>query len=288
MLLALDTSTSSAALALVAPANLAAGEPPRTLAEHNWEVGQRHSVELLPRLEALLSGAGVRWGQLTSVAVATGPGSFNGLRVALSTAKSLCLALDLPLYGVPTLDVAAWGYAYARESLWALLEAGRGQLYAARYPAPAADAAEWGPLSGYEVLTPAELAARVLADEQEDVSADGRAAEQAEGREGQRGTLLCGEWRPETRATLAALLAGAPARFTSPLSIRRGVWLAELALARAARGLQDTPASLEPLYLRRPAITSSTKRGIAAPGGASDSATDSSTKREQGSHALPH
>jgi tRNA threonylcarbamoyladenosine biosynthesis protein TsaB len=259
MLLALDTSTSSAGLALVAQS-----DAPRTVAEHNWEVGQRHSVELLPRLEALLAGAGVRWDQLTGMAVATGPGSFNGLRVALSTAKALCLALGLPLYGVPTLDVAAWGYAYADAPLWALLEAGRGQLYTARYFAPAASAEEWGPLGGYELLRPEELAMRI-GDEQ-------------------RGALLVGEWRPGTRTALEALLADAAVRFASPLALRRGVWLAELALARAARGLRDDPASLEPLYLRRPAITSSTKRGLAPANGASHS----STEREEGFHALQH
>ena len=69
--------------------------------------------------------------RLDGMAVATGPGSFNGIRVALATAKSLALALDVPLYGVPTLDVAAWGCSDAEGPVWAILEAGRGQLYAA-------------------------------------------------------------------------------------------------------------------------------------------------------------
>ena len=46
--------------------------------------------------------------------------------------------------------------------------------------------------------------------------------------------VFCGEWRQETRQALAEAL-GARARFASPLGIRRGLWLAELALARAAR-----------------------------------------------------
>ncbi len=270
MLLGLDTSTSTASLALVAT-----DDAPRTLVEHSWMVGQRHSVELAPRLEWLLSTGGVRADQLTGVAVATGPGSFNGLRVALSTAKSLCLALDLPLYGVPTLDVAAWGCAYAAGPLWALLEAGRGQLYVARYPAPTGAADGWGPLGGYHVLTPDELATQAL-----EQSAAAPFA----------GALFAGEWRPETRAALAARLAGLGerVRFASPLRIRRAVWLVELALARAAHGLRDDPSTLEPLYLRRPAITRSGKRGMAplsmvpeaAPGG------DSPSEREDPSHAL--
>jgi len=244
MLLALDTSTSTASLALVSP-----GEPAETLAELDWSVGQRHSAELLQRLEWMLATTGTRMEQLTGVAVATGPGSFNGLRVALSTAKSLSLALGVALYGVTTLDVCAWGYAHARGPIWALLEAGRTQVYASRYTGPARSAEEWKPTGAYGVLTTEELAARV--------------------REEVEGALVCGEWRPETRASLEAQLVGLGerVRFASRLRIRRAVWLAELALARATHGWRDDPATLEPLYLRRPAITTSKKRGIVPPTG---------------------
>jgi tRNA threonylcarbamoyladenosine biosynthesis protein TsaB len=265
MLLALDTSTSAASLALVSTA-----EPAETLAELDWSVGQRHSTELLLRLEWLLAIAGGRMEQLTSVAVATGPGSFNGLRVALSTAKSLSLARGIPLYGVPTLDICAWGYAYMTGPIWAILEAGRGQVYAARYEGPARSADGWKPTGEYETLTPEELAARALAEPE--------------------GALFCGEWRPETRAALDARLAGLGerARFASRLRIRRGVWLAELALSRAALGLRDDPARIEPLYLRRPAITTSGKRGVPPP---TDVLTnmgseDARSERGEASHAL--
>ncbi len=263
MLLALDTSTSTASLALISPGE--PGEPAETLAELDWSVGQRHSTELLQRLEWMLATTGTRMEQLTGVAVATGPGSFNGLRVALSTAKSLSLALGVALYGVPTLDVCAWGYAYARGPIWALLEAGRGQVYASRYVGPARSAEEWKPIGAYGVLMPDELAARV--------------------REEAEGALFCGEWRPATRASLEAQLAGLGkrVRFASRLRIRRAVWLAELALARATHGWRDDPATLEPLYLRRPAITTSRKRGIAPPTGGG---SGSHSEGEEAAHAL--
>src|SRR6185437_10098685 len=91
----------------------------------------------------------------------------------------------------------------------------------------------WAPEDGYLMVTPDELAERI-----------GAAA------------IVCGEWRPGTRAALEAQ-TGPGVLFASPLEIRRGAWLAELALARVARGLYDEPTSLEPLYLRRPAITTS-------------------------------
>jgi tRNA threonylcarbamoyladenosine biosynthesis protein TsaB len=117
------------------------------------------------------------------------------------------------------------------------------------------------------VLTPEELGARI--------PQDGEA------------TLICGEWRPQTRSSLEVALPAdrASVRFTSPLRIRRGVWLAELALARAARGLRDDAATLEPLYLRRPAITASRKRGVQArPAGTGGDGA--SSEREEAPHAL--
>jgi len=167
--------------------------------------------------------------------VATGPGSFNGLRVAVTTAKMLALSLGIPLFGVPTLDVIAWGAADAPARIWATLDAGRGQLYAAVYAGPTEHDRPWRCLDGYHIVTPIELAAR----------ADGAA-------------LVYGEWSIATERALRDALR-TPERVCSHVAGRRAAWLAELALARSAVGESDDPAALEPLYLRRPGITSSTK-----------------------------
>jgi tRNA threonylcarbamoyladenosine biosynthesis protein TsaB len=230
MLLALDASTNSASIALVREGRLAA--------ELTWDVGQRHSVELLQRLSWLLETAGAKPTDLTEIAVASGPGSFNGLRVALTVAKSLCFALGARLVGISTLDVAAWAYASAGDPVWALLDAGRGEVYAAEYPSPTTDAATWAPVDGYLVVTPQELAAHIS-----------------------RRALFCGEWRVETETILNKAL-GNRARLAPQLSTRRAVWLAELALARLRDGRVENPATIEPLYLRKPAITISKKARI--------------------------
>lgn len=227
MLLAIDTSTSQASVALV--------QDGRLLAELTWDVGQRHSVELLERMRWLLESRAATFSDLSALAVATGPGSFNGVRVALTVAKSLAFTLDIPLAGCATLDVMAWGRSRAVGPIWSLLEAGRGQVYAARYAAPSNDPVSWGPVDGYHILTPTELAERA-----------------------ERPALVCAELRDETRAAVMLSL-GATASFTSPLTGRHAEWLAELALARLAAGKADDPRALEPLYLRRPAITKSAK-----------------------------
>jgi tRNA threonylcarbamoyladenosine biosynthesis protein TsaB len=244
MLVALDTSTSYASIAL------ARGE--QLVAELSWDVGRRHSQQLLDRLAWLLQSSGSAPADLSAIAVARGPGSFNGVRVAVTVAKSLAFALGLPVFACSTLDILAWGCASAgaRGSLVTLLEAGRGEVYAARYiatpapPAAHADQAErCGPgvwrVAEPEVVAPAALAASI--------------------QDPQDTALVCGEWRPETRRALEAAL-GERVRFAAGVGGRRASWLVALALDRRARGLTDDPATLEPLYLRRPAITVSARQ----------------------------
>ncbi len=234
MLLAIDTSTSVAGIALA--------EGDRLVAELTWHAGNRHSTDLFARLTQLFETYGVAPERLDGIAVATGPGSFNGVRVALASAKSLAFALERPLYGVPTLDAIAWGASFVEGTVWAILEAGRGQLYAAAYDAPSSEPAAWAPRDGYAILTPAELAAGVT-----------------------QSVVFCGEWHAETRAALTDAL-GPRARFAETLEAGRAGWLARLALARvAAGGPSDELARLEPLYLRRPAITRSTRMPLVPP-----------------------
>jgi tRNA threonylcarbamoyladenosine biosynthesis protein TsaB len=258
MLLAIDTSTSFASVALV--------DQQRTVAELSWDVGQRHSTELLERLAWLCGVARVEIAALEGIAVATGPGSFNGVRVAVTTAKALAFAHSLPLYGQPTLDVIAWGHADARDPVWALLEAGRGQVYAAGYRTPAVDAAGWAPVDGYHIVTPVELGEAI----------------------GGASVLLCGEWRDDTRAALREAL-GERARFSPVLGNRRASWLAQLAAIRAVHGAPDAATALEPLYLRRPAITTSTKialRPVTDASSASSGGSATESGREGVSRAL--
>src|SRR5579859_2943028 len=85
LLLALDTSTRQASVSLCMEETL--------LGEYAWQVGNNHSVELLERIRRLVTECGQTMQSLEAIAVATGPGSFNGLRVAVATAKSLAFAL---------------------------------------------------------------------------------------------------------------------------------------------------------------------------------------------------
>lgn len=247
MLLALDTSTSQASVALTHDEQL--------LAELSWEVGRRHSQELPERMNQVLRVARARPADLTGVAVALGPGSFNGARVAVTTAKMLALTLGIPVYGASTLDAIAFGHIHADGMLLAVLEAGRGEVYAAVYVANVAAGADARPedISDAVSETGELLAPGLWRLSGPLIAAPTHLLDTVPG--GLSNTpLVCGEWRDET-----ATAFGRRARFAPRLGGRRAVWLAGLVAARVARGTGDDPARLEPLYLRRPAITASAR-----------------------------
>ncbi len=92
--LAIDTAAPRLQLALLRDGRA------ETLAE-DMATGQ--AERLFPALAELLAKAGVAYADLTRIAVSTGPGSFTGLRIGLSAARGLGLALNLPVIGVPSL-----------------------------------------------------------------------------------------------------------------------------------------------------------------------------------------
>ena len=96
LILAFDTATDVATSALVGDGEV---------------LGERASraVTLLEDVDALLRQAGVHTRELQGLAVGTGPGSFTGVRIGLSTARGLALALGLPVAGVSTIDALAAG-----------------------------------------------------------------------------------------------------------------------------------------------------------------------------------
>jgi len=99
VILALDSASTDVSVALTT----GEGEP---MAVEGWTSSHRQGHELLPRLLAMLDAQGLPLRSLSAVAVGTGPGSFTGLRVGMSVAKGLALALGRPIVGVPSLP--AW------------------------------------------------------------------------------------------------------------------------------------------------------------------------------------
>lgn len=124
LLLAIDTSTSWAGVALY---------DGQVRLELSWRAGRNHSQQMLPAIERALELTGATKSDLAAVAVARGPGSFTGVRVGITLARSLGFALSIPVLGVDSLDVLAHGQSRRDLPIRPLLEAGRGRYATALY-----------------------------------------------------------------------------------------------------------------------------------------------------------
>jgi tRNA threonylcarbamoyladenosine biosynthesis protein TsaB len=98
-LLALDSATPLVTVAL--------HDGEAVVAEARAEVPMRHGEQLAPLIDQVMIAAGVVRQDLTAIGVGVGPGPFTGLRVGLVTARTLGFVLEIPVYGVCSLDVLA-------------------------------------------------------------------------------------------------------------------------------------------------------------------------------------
>ncbi len=79
-----------------------------TLASSEIHVGQSHASKLAPMINQVMKLAEVKYSELSAVAVSSGPGSYTGLRIGVSTAKGLCFSLGVPLIAINTLELMAF------------------------------------------------------------------------------------------------------------------------------------------------------------------------------------
>jgi tRNA threonylcarbamoyl adenosine modification protein YeaZ len=220
MELAIDTSTDFASIAL--------SHEGTTIAELTWHSAQRHTVELVPNIERMLNQMKVDQKSLGAIFVAKGPGSFNGLRVGMSTAKGLAFALNIPLIGISTLEIEAYPFAFTKLLLCPIHNAGRGEIATAFYRQDD----EWRCLEEEHITTVDILCQRI---------------------EGE--TVFCGEIPEPVITQLRQNLAENAVIPELAARLRRASHLAILGWQRFKRNEQDNPASLQPLYLRPPPIT---------------------------------
>ena len=107
----------------------------RRIAESYQNSGLTHSRTLLPMCQTMLDNCGHQLSQVDVIAVASGPGSFTGLRIGLSTAKGLAWPRQLPCIGVSTLEAMAWNLAHMDGVICCAMDARRKQVYNALFEA---------------------------------------------------------------------------------------------------------------------------------------------------------
>ena len=219
MILAIDTATDWVGLAL--------HDGGAILAEFGWRSRRTQTVELAPAIVQLWARTGVSPEDLNAVAVAIGPGSYTGLRVGLAAAKGIALGQNLPLIGVPTLDIVAAAVARLETDLVVVAQAGRTRLWAGQY--------RWNDKRGWEAVGDPVLTAwdDLLGRLQVPVAFAGEVS-----------TATTKLIRRGNRSAVVVAPAG---------SVRRAAVLAEIGWQRW-KSKQITDADvLAPLYLREPA-----------------------------------
>jgi tRNA threonylcarbamoyladenosine biosynthesis protein TsaB len=226
-LLAIDTATATASVALY---DLATST---LLVESTWQARRRHTQEVLVTAQAMMAQMEKQPSQLRGLAVTTGPGSFTGVRIALSVIKGIAVGLPQPpqVVGIPTLTITAAPWlplAYAASAqLWVYIQAGRG-----RY--------NWA-------IFDKKLYHPSAADHQAGTAADFAAALRAQS---DQSIWLVGEATPDLLNAAAWLRHVTVVDDISAL--RRAGVLAQLAAQQIVAGQVDDVESLQPLYLQGP------------------------------------
>jgi tRNA threonylcarbamoyladenosine biosynthesis protein TsaB len=108
-------------------------EAPRLMGQAVLPASQRSAQSLAPALQQLLVKTGWPANSIELVVVAAGPGSFTGLRIGVTTAKTLAYATGAQVLGVNTLRVLAQQAEPLTGSLWTVMDAQRGEFFVAKF-----------------------------------------------------------------------------------------------------------------------------------------------------------
>ncbi|HXK09582.1 MAG TPA: tRNA (adenosine(37)-N6)-threonylcarbamoyltransferase complex dimerization subunit type 1 TsaB [Vicinamibacteria bacterium] len=208
--LAVDTTTPRGSIAVAGPEGV--------LAEARVLTADGHSRWLLSAASALLAGLGLDAREVDAFAVTIGPGSFTGLRVGLGSVQGLAVAAGRPCVGLATLDVLAASAAGAADTIVALLDAFRGEVYAGVYDGS-------GRLRGDRSVGPLSRVLEGLPP----------------------GTAFVGEIDARSREAIGS---GAPGAVFPAAERYLAGPLALQALLRVDAGDTVPPSALRPLYLR--------------------------------------
>lgn len=116
-----------------APLSVAVVKDGAVLAEVVQNIKLTHSVGAMPAIEELLQKAGVKPAELDAIAISEGPGSYTGVRIGVTIAKTLAWTLQKPLVGVSSVQSLAANAQLSSDVVCALFDARRQHVYAGAY-----------------------------------------------------------------------------------------------------------------------------------------------------------
>ena len=124
-LLAIDTSNQTLTLAV--------SEDQQLLGEYTMNVKKNHSLSLMPAISKLVSSVGLLPNDIDRIVVAKGPGSYTGLRIGVTTAKTLAYTMKKELVGISSLKIIAANCFLERGPIVPLFDARRNNVYTGCY-----------------------------------------------------------------------------------------------------------------------------------------------------------
>lgn len=225
-LLAVETSSRIGSLAVFDSGSL--------LAQRTFEHGLQNAARMLPLLDEMLCELDLVPRQLGAIAVSQGPGSFTGLRLGITFAKTLCFATGATLLAVPSLEVIAHNAPAGVLHVMPILDARRGQVFTARYERQGGELLERTPAMLSPLAAVLEKAPRPLA--------------------------LLGEGIASHRQEIPPD-AGIRV-LEEPLWTPRADVLGRLAQLRLVRGQLADSFTLTPIYLRKPEAQERMEAGL--------------------------
>jgi tRNA threonylcarbamoyladenosine biosynthesis protein TsaB len=218
IVLGIDTSTNQTSVAI--------GTEQALLGAAQF-TGPRRQDEVVPAIQRLLEWTGLELPAIGGIAVGLGPGLYTGLRVGIEVAKSLAQVLQLPIVGIPSLDVLAFSVRVTRRRMCAVIDARRGEVFYAFYRSVPGGIVREG---DFHVDRPQALGAELVAS-LEDVLLVGN------------GAIL---YRRELQEP-GSRVAFAPTALAHPWAPA----LVEVAAPRLIREQADRLHDVVPLYLRK-------------------------------------
>ncbi len=235
---------------------------PTLLAERVFREPMGHAAELMPAMSDLCQQQGWTGRDIQAVYVSIGPGSFTGLRIAVSVAKALHLATGCSIVAVPTVDVLAYNAHTQGLHVMVLLDAKRGMVYAARYAPAMLDRSDQTS-AGVAVGNLIRTSGPELADPAAYIA------------QSPRPLGLLGEGIDYHRPAISPLLAMDVVEFDRSMWPGSAAAVHALGWPLAQRGQYAVPAELTPIYIRppeaqevwerkHPTATTTTGIGIAA------------------------
>lgn len=203
--------------------SVAVAQSDKLIGEYTTNLKKNHSVRLMPAISLLLDELGVDPQELGGIAVAHGPGSYTGVRIGITTAKSLAWSLSIPLVGISSIEAIAGNVPYYPGLVSPVMDARRGQVYTACF------------LNGERIK---EDAVRLIADWVEELKQENHPV------------LFLGDDYTLHRETITGQL-GDLAHFGSPeFNVPRAGYIARKGLEMIQSGIHFNVDSFVPQYLQ--------------------------------------